>query len=147
MIISSEPAIISTILGSCVSVVLYSKKAQVGGITHFALPDRSHASHSTRNDLNFGFTAITKMYEEILEVNGVRKNDLEAKIIGGGCVINEIRQSSNIGALNIQTAQMKLTHLNVPIVAQHVGGSFGRRLFFFTHTGRLRVAFLCGLAS
>ena len=63
MLISEEPVCVSTILGSCVSVIIFSKKAKVGGITHFALPDRSFAKNSQRNDLHFGETAIFNLFE------------------------------------------------------------------------------------
>ncbi|MGA2108628.1 MAG: hypothetical protein ABSH25_13400 [Syntrophorhabdales bacterium] len=39
--VGEEPAEISTILGSCVSVTMFSKRVRVGAICHALLPSRA----------------------------------------------------------------------------------------------------------
>jgi len=36
--VSAKPAIISAVLGSCVSVCIYDNKLKTGGMNHFKLP-------------------------------------------------------------------------------------------------------------
>lgn len=138
--VSKEPIVLSTILGSCVSVCLFSRSFKVGGITHFALPDRSHAKNSARNDYNFGDSAIKLLVKKLHSIYG-RISDLEAKIVGGGKVI-EGDLNSDIGTLNIQMARKLLRELKIPVVGEHVGGRSGRMIYFYTETGRLRVSTL-----
>lgn len=140
MYLSSEATIVSTILGSCVSVCLFSQRTGVGGITHFALPDRSYATNSNRNDLNFGETAIDQLYHEILKVPGVEKKDLVAKIVGGASVVSLLTHAHSIGELNVDISRTILQNLKVEIVGEHIGGFSGRKVFFYTDSGRLRVS-------
>jgi two-component system chemotaxis response regulator CheB len=140
MHVDAEASIVSTILGSCVSVCLFSPKAKVGGIIHFALPDRSHATNSSRNDLNFGDSAIAILYKKMLEIPGVEKTDLVAKIVGGANVVNELTHLNSIGDLNVLMARNVLKKLQVKVLGEDVGGIKGRKVFFYTDSGRLRVS-------
>jgi chemotaxis protein CheD len=38
--ISEKPAIVSTILGSCIAVTIFNKRLKVGGICHALLPKK-----------------------------------------------------------------------------------------------------------
>lgn len=139
--VSDEPAVISTILGSCVSVCMFTTDGKTGGIIHFALPDRSYANGHQRNDLHFGDLAIKTLHDEIVS-RGVDPKRLQAKIAGGANVIEHIKHSANIGDLNIAMAKESLSLLKVPLVGEHVGGQTGRKIYFYTKSGRLRVALL-----
>lgn len=141
-VVSDEPIVLSTILGSCISVCLYSKTAQIGGMIHYALPDRSHAKNSLRNDLNFGDSAIKILINKLNSLNGSVIKDLEAKIVGGGKVIHEFGQTPDIGTLNIMTARKVLKELRIPVMGEHVGGNSGRLIYFYPQEGRLRVSLL-----
>ncbi len=135
-----SPKIIGTILGSCVSVCLFSKKQKIGGMIHFALPDRTHATSSTRNDLNFGDSAILFLYQELHRISQGPIDDLAAKIVGGASVMNELVHASSIGDLNVHIARDTLKELGVTIVGEDVGGTSGRKVYFYTESGRLRVS-------
>ena len=41
--VSKEPAVIKTVLGSCISVCVYDSRLKCGGLCHFNLPERSDA--------------------------------------------------------------------------------------------------------
>ena len=142
--VATESSVISTILGSCVSVCLYSKKHKVGGIIHFALPDRKHARNSDRSDLNFGDEAIRTLLRKILSISGINVSDLAAKIVGGGSVVSELSHSISIGDLNIEVARDALKRAGIKVEGEDVGGDCGRKIFFYSDTGRLRVSKLGG---
>lgn len=142
MYVSDRPTIVSTILGSCISVCFYSTTKGVGSIVHFALPDISHAYNSDRTELNFGDRAIKLLLEETLKLSGVKKEDLVAKIVGGGNVMSDITAVPSIGELNIQKALETLEKLRIPVSGKHVGGNAGRKVYFYTDTGRLRVSLI-----
>lgn len=138
--LGDEDFIISTILGSCVSVCLFSPMAAVGGVIHFALPDRSFAKNSDRGDLHFGKFAIRMLLDEMLAIEGVKKTDIKAKIVGGANLSSDVAHSRNLGELNIKMARDTLKMLNIPVVGEDVGGDVGREIFFHPSTGRLRVS-------
>lgn len=138
--VGKEPSIVSTILGSCISVCLYSEKSAVGGMIHYALPDRTHAKNSQRNDLNFGDTAIAELVNRLLKIPGLKVEDLQAKIVGGGNVNEEMTKSHAIGQLNIEVARKSLAKLKIKIIGENVGGNESRKIFFYTDSGRLRVS-------
>ncbi|MCX6131219.1 MAG: chemotaxis protein CheD, partial [Proteobacteria bacterium] len=60
---SIATAKIKTILGSCVSVVLWDKDSKIGGLCHYLLPELSEgATPSAR----YGRFAITDLFDKIL---------------------------------------------------------------------------------
>lgn len=136
--VGKNPTIVSTILGSCVSVCIFSEAAKVGGITHFALPDRSYAGNSERNDLNFGDLSIKELLKKILSIPGLKKSELKAKITGGSDTLGQ----NNVGKLNLSKAREVLRAEGIEVVGEHVGGTKGRKVIFYTDTGRLRVSYL-----
>ena len=89
---TKENEMISTVLGSCVSIVLYDKENKVGGINHFMLAkDSSIAELDTQNTNKklgkFGEYAIDLLIEDIKKHGGKVEN-FEAKVFGGGNIFN-----------------------------------------------------------
>ena len=127
---SLTPAVVTTILGSCVSVCLWDPVRGIGGLTHYLLPTpltgRVEASR-------FGTTAIPHLIEQ-LRALGARQ--LTAKIFGGSA-INTVLASEgrDLGTRNAEVAIEILEGLGIPIVAKDVGGNTGRKLVFQTDNG------------
>ena len=147
LLIAEDPLVISTILGSCVSVCLYCPEKKMGGMNHFALPSehytgKKHDSMGRNLDdsMNLGSISIPVLIEELCRRTKTSYGSLQAKIVGGAAVMEELKQSSEIGALNIAIAKEILKKFGIPIIASDVGGSTGRKVLFHTDTGRLRVA-------
>ncbi len=134
---SREPTLVSTILGSCVAVCLWDKVLHIGGINHYMLPLWNGEGLASPK---YGNIAIDKLLERMLEL-GSRKENLVAKVFGGGAVI-ESGAKFRIGERNVETALTRLKDLNIPIVAKSVGGENGRKLEFETHTGVVRQRYI-----
>lgn len=138
---SRDPYVVKTVLGSCVAVCLWDRVLRFGGINHYMLPTW------TGNDLaspKYGNIAIEKLVEK-MRLMGSRVDDLQAKVFGGGELLQGLDggpSSTQIGERNIQMAQMMLDEYHIPIVAQSVGGRRGRKILFFTDTGEVRHKFL-----
>jgi two-component system, chemotaxis family, protein-glutamate methylesterase/glutaminase len=141
MVVSEEPLVINTVLGSCVAVVIYSPEKKVGGMIHFALPSVKDAGTSS-DALRFGDQAVEKLAHAVLKLAGGKISQLRAKIAGGAAVVDSLKQSANIGELNIQMAEKCLRILQIPLLGKDVGGTQGRKVLFYTDTGRLRSAFV-----
>ncbi|WP_026474328.1 chemotaxis protein CheD [Alkaliflexus imshenetskii] len=135
---SKEPYMVKTILGSCVAICLWDPVVKAGGINHYMLPNWNG------NDLaspKYGNIAIEKLLERLYAL-GCRKENLQAKIFGGGDLIAADRSAMLIGERNIRVARMLLEEKNIPIVASSTGGRKGRKILFFTDTGEVRHKFI-----
>lgn len=136
MIISnSEEDYVSTVLGSCVSVCLYSNEFRVGGIIHYLLPDEV-ITKNLKNELYFGNLAIPILINEMLAKTGLQSSQLTAKIIGGS---NSIHHEFSVGEMNIEIAKEILDNYKIPVIGEHVGSTLSRKVRFFPVSGRLQV--------
>ncbi len=136
---SKEPYMVKTILGSCVAICLWDKRLKIGGINHYMLPSWNG------NDLaspKYGNIALDKLIER-LQAMGSRVEDLQAKIFGGGELLDSGKGTAIvIGERNIRVARLMLEDRKIPIVASSIGGKRGRKILFFTDTGEVRHKFL-----
>lgn len=131
----SRPYMVSTILGSCVSICLWDPVLRIGGINHYLLPLWNGEGLPTPK---YGNVAIERLIERMLSI-GSTKNNLKAKVFGGSSLFNTSSGLLNIGQRNIQIAIDLLMEKNIPIISQDVGGSEGRRVLYFTHEGKVKV--------
>ncbi len=141
--VSSTSEIISTVLGSCISVCLYDLERGVGGMNHFMLPDTSHnASKLYTKDLylnmeefssesmKYGVTAMDVLIFKMQE-SGARRKNLIAKVFGGGNVIRSM-QRPTIGEMNINFAKSYLRTEKIPIESESISDNCGRKIFFLS---------------
>lgn len=127
------PHVVTTILGSCVSVCVWDGRLAIGGINHFMLPHWSAASADA--GLRYGNVATLKLIR-MLESLGAQTRTMTAKIFGGACVVAELKgREGNLGERNIAIARTILAAEGIPIVASDVGGSRGRKLVFHSADG------------
>ncbi|MBF0313410.1 MAG: hypothetical protein HQK50_14385 [Oligoflexia bacterium] len=134
---AKEPTCIRTIIGSCVAVCLYDKKNHWGGLCHYALPERGPLGMSTSNDNNYGNLAIPNLIREFKR-SGSNKNDLIAKVLGGGEVLNDLDHNKNMmnfAEKNISTAFKLLKQFDIPVTGKSVGGKLGRNIVLYSNTG------------
>lgn len=130
--ISKQPALISTVLGSCVSVTLYDRHQKIGGMNHYKLPKHGNEEPTAM----FGYPSIYKLIMLLLDNNSKIEN-LAAQIFGGAQ--NPI-YSQNIGALNIEVAYKVLKKFNIGVISTDTGGQLGRKIVFNTLTGETIIA-------
>lgn len=129
--VTKDPCLISTILGSCVSVCLWDRELRYGGMNHFMLPLWNGKGLASPK---YGNIAINKLFERMLEIGCSRKN-LVAKVFGGGDILQTTSYQFNIGERNIDIASESLRELNIPLAGISVGGINGRKIIFDTHKG------------
>jgi chemotaxis protein CheD len=135
---SKDPYVVKTILGSCVAICLWDPVNQIGGINHYMLPSWNG------NDLaspKYGNIAIDKLLEKMGQL-GARRDNLKAKIFGGGELIESGANGTLIGERNIRVARLILEEKKIPVVASSTGGRKGRKILFFTDSGEVRHKFL-----
>ena len=135
---TDEDVIISTVLGSCISVCIYDAINGIGGINHFMLPENVEISEDSRiytRDTKYGIHAMDMLINSILKKGGVRRN-LEAKIFGGASYFGQgnIRR---LGVRNIRFAQKYLFLEDIKLISSDVGGSEARKILFYPQTGKV----------
>ncbi len=108
---SKTPHMVTTILGSCVAVCIYDPTIRVGGLNHYMLPLWNGQGLASPK---YGNIAIERLVEKMLSL-GCLKNNLQAKIFGGGEVIQTSVTQFNIGARNIKLALEMLEELKIPV--------------------------------
>lgn len=126
---TEEDAMITTILGSCVSACLWDPIAGVGGMNHILLPHDAGAEAigSRVNAMELLINAITKQ--------GGLKHRLQAKLFGGGKMIAEF---SDVGEKNGEFVISFLQAEGISCQSQSLGGNQARRIQFWPHSGRAR---------
>ncbi|OYZ20081.1 MAG: hypothetical protein B7Y39_11185 [Bdellovibrio sp. 28-41-41] len=140
LVVSKEPVAVSTVLGSCVSVCLFSDSEKGGGVIHYALPELP--SNSKDNPLRYGDYAIEDLILKTCHHLGVKSYQLKAKLVGGANNIASEHPSQHVGSENVKIAKKLLSKHKIPIVGEDVGGTRGRKILFHLQTGRLQVAFV-----
>mgnify|MGYP002641492342 CR=1 FL=1 len=138
LLVSTEPCIISTLLGSCVSVCLWDSRLQIGGMNHYLLPLWNGEGLPSPK---YGNIAIHKLLDSLLEKGSAIQN-IQAQVFGGADVLNMQKNHFNIGARNIKQAHEMLTEIGIPVTAESTGGSRGRKILFYPHKGEIRLKYL-----
>jgi chemotaxis protein CheD len=134
-VFAAEPSRLTTIVGSCVALTLYSTRRRQGMLGHIVLPQSRGGAD---NPAKYADTAIPHMLSA-LEREGVRPSELTAKIAGGACMFGN-GTFSRIGDNNVQAAIEALESAGIGIVGHDAGGKSGRRICFDLATGVVTVA-------
>lgn len=132
--IAAAPQCLTTVLGSCIAVALYSPQLRIGMLSHVVLP---RATGPTAYPAKFADTAVPHMVL-VLQGRGAKPESLIAKITGGACMFGNCK-SMQIGDANVQSAVQALAEAGIRVVSQDVGGSMGRRIGFDLSNGSITV--------
>jgi chemotaxis protein CheD len=130
--VCNRPAQVSTILGSCIAVTIFNQRLRIGAICHAILPKNPKG----RDALRYVDSAISFMLQK-LDAMGIGKNEMEVKLLGGADVLERNGTAQSVGQKNIETALEIITQENLSLAGSDVGGRMGRKLHFYTYTGRL----------
>jgi chemotaxis protein CheD len=135
---TEEDVIIQTVLGSCISVILYTDFNNMIGMNHFMLPaDPAQEIVPQEKYGLYGIHAVDLLFAEFVK-RGVTIRDLKAKVYGGGNV-HDIPDKNNVADNNIQFIFDFLKTERIAITAHEVGGRFGRKIQFFTNSKKVLV--------
>jgi chemotaxis protein CheD len=135
ILVSRKPTIVSTVLGSCVAVTMFSPRVRAGAICHATLPERGGASGLAPS--HFVSDAVPYMME-CFEKLGIKRGETEVKLFGGADVLDPAGGayvSATVGTQNIRRALRIVEEERLHLFVYNVGGRLGRKIFFCTHTG------------
>lgn len=133
MVVSAEPRVLTTILGSCVAVCVWDLSTRIGGMVHFLLPD---SSGGTGDTARYGDVAVPLLINE-LKRHGGNVHMTKAKLYGGACVLQAFRNGTgeHLGARNVSVARDALRSANIAVIEEQVMGNLSRKIVFDTASG------------
>lgn len=131
LFVHRQPHLVTTVLGSCVSVCLWNQTAQLGGINHYLLPLWNGEGLPTPK---YGNIAITSLIEKVRTLSGPR-DKLFAKVFGGASMWERAEGLLAVGQRNIEFALETLETHRIPILGSDLGGSHGRKVIFNSGDG------------
>lgn len=137
---SPEPAVVKTLLGSCVAVCFYDPIARVGGMNHFMLP---RGGGGDGDSPRFGVHAMDCLVGATMKAGGDRRRFV-AKVFGGAHVLQGAESRDGVPRQNIEFVQGYLEAEGFPTLAADVGGYWPRQVVFHTATGRAFVKRVVG---
>jgi chemotaxis protein CheD len=140
--VSAHAESIVLILGSCVAVCIWDPVNGIGGATHYLLPTWDGKGVPSPR---YGNVAVSALLQKLADA-GASGVNLQAKVFGGGCLFDVMREASpkkdHLGSRNVEIALELLAKERIPVVAKEVGGDRGQRIVFQTSTGHASVKVL-----
>ncbi len=139
MYFAEKPLLISTILGSCITVTMFCRRCGKGAMCHGLLPyyKKSHKAGKETNRFRYVDWSIHQMLERFLK-GSATKTDIEVKIFGGAEIAKTSKNDDSlqsVGEKNIEAAFETLKKLGLKAAKKDIGGESGRKIFFNTFTG------------
>jgi chemotaxis protein CheD len=139
----SKPIDLVTSVGSCVALCLYDSANRCGGLAHIMLPNSAIAPKDTL-PAKFADTAVPALAKAVREMSG-KEACFSAKIAGGANIFSNLSSNgSSIGVKNVDAVKAALSANKIRLVAEDVGGSYGRRIAFKIKTGAAIIRFSNG---
>jgi len=129
--------LIVTVLGSCVSACIRDRVTGLGGMNHFMLPDSGEASSPVSASMRYGTYAMEVLINELLKA-GARRENLEAKVFGGGAVLRGF-SAMNVGERNAEFVMNYLKTEKMRVLAEDLNDIYPRKVYFFPRTGKVLV--------
>lgn len=140
--LARSPAILRTILGSCVGITFWSARLGAGALCHGVLPKCPCPRPSTFSDseghryVDFSIRYLAQQFDTL----GARRSEMAVKLFGGADVLpvtTALPTRPTVGAQNCQTAIEVLAKEGFTVSASDLGGVRGRRIHFHTGTGEV----------
>jgi chemotaxis protein CheD len=132
--VTAADEVLSTTLGSCVSVCVHDPRLEIGGLNHFLLP-HGPADGDGSDALRYGCYSMEHLLDELVRLGALRAT-MEAKVFGGGS--NPIL-GSDVGKANIAFVMDYLHAEGIALTASDVGGHWARQVRYYPKTGLARV--------
>jgi chemotaxis protein CheD len=135
--VTCKDMLIVTVLGSCVAACIRDRVSGVGGMNHFMLPSSSDVDSPVSVSMRYGTYAMEVLINELLKA-GARRENLEAKVFGGGNVLAGFA-AINVGERNAQFVREYLRVENIRMMAEDLNDVHPRKVYFFPRTGKVLV--------
>lgn len=136
---TDKDMVIVTVLGSCISACIRDNKSGIGGMNHFMLPDGGGADKDSpiSESMRYGSYAMEVLINQLIR-NGARRENLEAKIFGGGNVLKSFT-TTNVGERNAAFVKRFLKDEGIKVTGEDLLDIYPRKVYYFPKTGKVLV--------
>jgi chemotaxis protein CheD len=133
-----EDRLITHALGSCVAVVFYAPKSEVGGMIHIALPKARDKDNERFKPGYFADVGLKLMFHQMQNKLKLNLNEIRITVVGGA---DSIRQTDTfkIGPKNLEEVFKILNHKGLNFDTNETGGHVSRTIVMELKTGILSV--------
>jgi len=130
---------ISTLLGSCVSIVLWHPRLVHGGMCHYMLPSRNQPRGNLALDGKYGDEALELFMLE-LKKRHTLPAQYQVNVYGGGNMFDDRASNKmDIGKQNIEMAHSLLDKYGFTLAYDHLGSFGQRKIAFDVWSGEVRL--------
>lgn len=137
---------VRTLLGSCVSIVLWHPKLHIGGMCHYLLVTKGDKNSAVLPQGKYGEDAFQFLLTSV-KSHHAPISEYEAKVFGGSnmfsknekTLIDPMNESNSklVGVRNIEFANEILKKHSIKIVSENTGGVTHRKVFFTIWDGEV----------
>ncbi|WP_243360384.1 chemotaxis protein CheD [Fundidesulfovibrio terrae] len=136
------PTLVQTVLGSCLGASFHAPARAMGAFFHAFLPRLAeYPQFEGESVFKFVDTAFDHVFTAFAR-KGIHAADLTVSLMGGANGL--VGDSAGVGARNIEAAYEALEKYHVKPVFVDTGGAKGRKVFFLSGTGELKITKLSG---
>lgn len=133
--VTNQEMLLVTVLGSCVAACIRDNNSGIGGMNHFMLPDGGGDQGSPMSSsARYGTFAMEILINQLLKL-GARRVNLEAKVFGGGNVLDGLT-IANVGQRNADFVLKFLATEKIRVIAQDLVDIYPRKVYFFLKIAR-----------
>ena len=146
MVLAREPAILATILGSCIGVTFWCARLGVGALCHSILP-KCPLQPAGEIGPSLGHRYVDSCIRSLasqFDLLGAARSEVEVKVFGGADVIFVDRANARptVGRQNSEAAMQGLADAGYAIAAASIGSRLGRKIRFNTGNGEVQLVWL-----
>lgn len=138
VVATEDSVIVCYALGSSLGICLYDSLNHIGGFVNSLLPK----SNGNKLDMKYVDNAIRSLYQQMLK-HGSECENILAKLVGGAQLFvlqnQDQDEQHNVGKANIKSAYQTLMELNIPILSEDVGDTYGRTVYFHVVDGSIDI--------
>ncbi|MFZ5571185.1 MAG: chemotaxis protein CheD [Thermodesulfobacteriota bacterium] len=131
--VSQTPAVIYTLLGSCVAVCLFDPTQGIGGMNHILLPGIAGSKMDDATS-RYAHNAIEMLINSLMRL-GAKQRNLIAKAFGGAHLLQTISDHRGVGRHLSEFVLGFLAEKKIRIESYDLGGADVRKIYFHTDTG------------
>jgi chemotaxis protein CheD len=126
-----KPVRLWTVTGSGVVMTIFDRKRRFGGMAHYLLAEDESSPNSSPIYAKGAVFGLLKFFRE----NGSSFGDLVASIYGAACNPKAPGYVENLHKCNVQACSKILSRFKIDMAGCDVGGHWGRKIAFESHTG------------
>lgn len=151
--VADGPAVVRTVLGSCVAVVLHVPRLRISALCHAQMPEQKsgvccadecphpcHRRSSEANDLRYVACCLHYMLGE-LHRRGVNNTEMVCTLVGGANVVRNIDPRWSVASRNVDAATEILDREGIEVRYLDTGGTRGRVVEHICDLNRTKIKY------